>query len=1185
MADAGRGHRKQRAQLASEEEELRSLRIPVARGNLSPSKNSFLPTLQEQAQEQGQATGQRASSRGGETSGSRGGGGRDGLQRKQASVDEQEVTPLSTDLLESVKADFIAAGGSVDLERFVKAMLRSLEPHAYAPAEASPKKLTRVRSRGTPVGGVRFGTGDEEVGAGGYPNGGGSGLKIQDPARVSSRAASVIDLFRKVDVHGEGVITWEEVSNYLIEAGMSGGDEFTIDSIKTYEASHVWDQSKHESSVEKLRYFEQIDAVVCLSHNCRNFRLYDPKRCTVRHEVPGHRGTVVNCCFVDYTNQIATTGADMAICMWETTNLALRSRMSAKDVQLCLQADPTSASLFSGAIDGTLSRWDLQNMCLADTRRGQHKQAINDLLYIGDINLLASASSDGTILMWDAATMKAKKMFKGHKKGASSLAYSNDYRCLLTSGLDQEALVWNPYVERVPIFRLKGHTHSLCGVSVVPGTPQILSADVAGTFRLWDMRNFRCVQSFGGNDTQVNDLNTFCNMPPHRRLAAGGPKVVLYDYMDEWGGESVTDTGGITDALYNPNAGEFYTVTKKTVKAWNASTGTLFKVLRDVTQHEITAACLSDNGRKLYLGDACGRVAAHGLNNGRLLTQFEPHATDISCLGIWKGTNKLFSSSWDGVVKVQSDERHRHPQMKAEFQHHRDGVTCLACSPELMLLATGGTDMQVCLYDLKTLKFEHSLKRMQHVISGLDFLGSRCLLAVADQGGYVSLWRVRPHPDKWDRVFYFKNARPMSALDGEVVRLPAPAEANGPPIPLSSILFGPLRSKDKQNGKPQPLLYTADAKGSIRCWDLSVLCQRRNVVDEDMPKLFEQNYYAQLAAANSGLVRSATAAALGNTPAGGMVARVGSPVAHSASGAGSSAPETTSAGAFLTSLEGASGGGSGGGGGGGEDMTGAESREPVQRTTVRSAFQWNAAGAQSQDSNAVLVDEVKLLFEAEAHWEAVLGLHLARDPAALLSCGLDRRVCTWSHELDRFGVLLQSKDQAFGFPYNPTVARRTRLDEGAEVLRRIGPWSPGPKLPPLTPSGSRSPPDVLSSLGGGGSASSSRRRSRVSKDANPTWRSADILLDPDRVEEDSGIGSPLEILPLETPERLFRRGHMKLSGSMPQRAAALSKDEAAAADRLARAMAALGCDEFGTMRAMAKSVQPKLREPVAVHAD
>ncbi|CAL1133908.1 unnamed protein product, partial [Cladocopium goreaui] len=130
---------------------------------------------------------------------------------------------------------------------------------------------------------------------------------------------------------------------------------------------------------------------------------------------------------------------------------------------------------------------------------------------------------------------------------------------------------------------------------------------VAGTFRLWDMRSFRCVQSFGGNETTLNDLNTFCIMPPHHRLAAGASRVILHDYMDEWGGESVTDTGGVTDALYNPTVGEFYTISKQTVKTWNANTGVLFKVLRDITQDEITAACVADNGRKIYLGDAKGR--------------------------------------------------------------------------------------------------------------------------------------------------------------------------------------------------------------------------------------------------------------------------------------------------------------------------------------------------------------------------------------------------------------------------------------------------------------------------------------------------------------------------------------------------------------------------------------------------
>eukprot|EP00435_Cladocopium_sp_Y103_P061849 s1247_g23.t1 len=383
-----------------EDAELRSLRIPSTahRGSLSPSKHSYLPTLQEQAREdRPQTITSRKTATEALVEAEKKGGG-------HASPETHVLTDLSADVLENVKAEFVENGGALNGEQFVRAMLRNLDGDRSGKSQvsATQESASPIRS-------------------------------------ASIRAAAVMDLFSHVDVHGESSVTWEDVSNYFIEQGMSGGDEFTVDSIKTYEVSQVKDVSKHETPVEKLVYLEQIDSLVCLSRGSRNFRLYDPKRCILKDTVPGHRGTVINCCYVDAWTQIATTAADMTICFWDS-HLQLRNRLAAKDVQLCLQWDSVSRSLFSGAIDGTLSRWDLNNMTLADLRKGNHKKAINDLLMVHDINLLASASSDGSILMWDTTMMKPKKTFKGHKKGTFSLAYSMDYHCLLTAGLDQEAL-------------------------------------------------------------------------------------------------------------------------------------------------------------------------------------------------------------------------------------------------------------------------------------------------------------------------------------------------------------------------------------------------------------------------------------------------------------------------------------------------------------------------------------------------------------------------------------------------------------------------------------------------------------------------------------------------------------------------------------------------------------------------
>ena len=185
-------------------------------------------------------------------------------------------------------------------------------------------------------------------------------------------------------------------------------------------------------------------------------------------------------------------------------------------MQLCLQWDGLSRSLFSGAIDGTLSRWDLNSMTLADLRKGNHKKAINDLLMVQDINLLASASSDGSILM-RPGDMTLKSLFfqllvfqlldevgyghdeaqedlQGPQEGQSDLMtrkvlrapspsptlwpggqvrFRNleDYHCLLTAGLDQEALALCQDVLKPCDGALAQGTQTF-GVYLVPHNPK-----------------------------------------------------------------------------------------------------------------------------------------------------------------------------------------------------------------------------------------------------------------------------------------------------------------------------------------------------------------------------------------------------------------------------------------------------------------------------------------------------------------------------------------------------------------------------------------------------------------------------------------------------------------------------------------------------------------------------------------
>lgn len=68
-------------------------------------------------------------------------------------------------------------------------------------------------------------------------------------------------------------------------------------------------------------------------------------------------------------------------------------------------------------------------------------------------------------------------------QGVLSLAYSPDFRFLISSGFDHEALVWSPFVPSL-LYKLKGHSTPLLGVRAVPNKPEVITASVDGQFKV-----------------------------------------------------------------------------------------------------------------------------------------------------------------------------------------------------------------------------------------------------------------------------------------------------------------------------------------------------------------------------------------------------------------------------------------------------------------------------------------------------------------------------------------------------------------------------------------------------------------------------------------------------------------------------------------------------------------------------
>lgn len=111
---------------------------------------------------------------------------------------------------------------------------------------------------------------------------------------------------------------------------------------------------------------------------------------------------------------------------------------------------------------------------------------------------------DSLISLWDIGSPSKVRDFKGHATGVFGMTFHPYYRILVSAGSDRDAVVitlliirvqalkaWNPWSRQAtPIGRLRGHNAPLVAVEVADSAPEVFTADINGTFRIWDLRTF-----------------------------------------------------------------------------------------------------------------------------------------------------------------------------------------------------------------------------------------------------------------------------------------------------------------------------------------------------------------------------------------------------------------------------------------------------------------------------------------------------------------------------------------------------------------------------------------------------------------------------------------------------------------------------------------------------------------------
>lgn len=103
---------------------------------------------------------------------------------------------------------------------------------------------------------------------------------------------------------------------------------------------------------------------------------------------------------------------------------------------------PNGQMLASASRDGTVRLWDAATGTTKRTLKG-HGNSVTAVAFSPNGQILASASSDGTVQLWDAATGTAKQTLKGHRGSVTAVTFSPNGQMLASASHDHTVRLWD----------------------------------------------------------------------------------------------------------------------------------------------------------------------------------------------------------------------------------------------------------------------------------------------------------------------------------------------------------------------------------------------------------------------------------------------------------------------------------------------------------------------------------------------------------------------------------------------------------------------------------------------------------------------------------------------------------------------------------------------------------------------
>ncbi|MBE9185812.1 protein kinase [Microcoleus sp. LEGE 07076] len=285
-----------------------------------------------------------------------------------------------------------------------------------------------------------------------------------------------------------------------------------------------------------------------------------------------------------------------------------------------------------------------------------HSGSVNAVVISPQGNIIASASDDKTIKLWNLHTGELIHTFFGHSATVDAVAISPDGRMMVSGSFDRKVIEWK--LDKKAMIREfysdygSPYSHrygSVYSVAFSCDGGAIASASGDKSIKLWNQHKGALVQKLSGHSDKVLSVSF---RPQSMMLASGSAD--------------------------------------KTIKIWRVG---IAESVRTLVGHSdwVYAIAFSQDGKTIISGSADTAVKLWNVDTGELINTLRGHSDAVISVAISPDRSIVASGSRDGTVKLWNLQT-------GVCLCSLVGCNPVAFSPDGQTLVTGGDDGEVLVW-------------------------------------------------------------------------------------------------------------------------------------------------------------------------------------------------------------------------------------------------------------------------------------------------------------------------------------------------------------------------------------------------------------------------------------------------------------------------------------------------------